>query len=76
MVLVDPRNSSRTCSVCGHCVKENRKSQSKFHCQQCGLETSADLNAALNLKARGECSDALLCRSEALPSNQAQAPCR
>ena len=24
---VDPRNTSRTCSVCGHCEKANRKSQ-------------------------------------------------
>jgi len=74
VVLVDPRNSSRTCSVCGHCARENRKSQSRFHCQQCGFEANADFNAAVNLKARGECSDALLCRSEAHASNQAQAP--
>ncbi|HZO87796.1 MAG TPA: transposase [Chthonomonadaceae bacterium] len=74
VVLVDPRNSSRTCSVCGHCAKDNRKSQSKFHCLQCGFEANADYNAARNLKVRGECSDALLCRSEAIASNQAQAP--
>ncbi len=74
IVLVDPRNTSRTCSECGHCAKENRKSQSKFHCQQCGLMLNADLNAAKNIKARGECSDALLFWSEALPTNQEQAP--
>lgn len=71
VVLVDPRTSSRTCCVCGHCAKENRKSQSKFHCQQCGFEVNADFNAAINLKVRGECSDALLYRSEAHASNQA-----
>ena len=27
---VDPRNTSRTCHVCGHCAKENRKSQACF----------------------------------------------
>jgi len=74
VVLVDPRNSSRTCSVCGYCAKANRKSQSSFRCQECGFEANADFNAAVNLKARGECSDALLCRSEAHASNQAQAP--
>jgi putative transposase len=74
VVLVDPRHSSRTCSVCGHCARENRKSQSQFHCQECGFEANADFNAAVNLKARGESSDALLCRSEAHASNQAQAP--
>jgi IS605 OrfB family transposase len=74
VVLVDPRNTSRTCSECGYCAKENRKSQSKFHCQQCGFEANADFNAAINLKVRGECSDALLFRSEAHASNQEQAP--
>jgi transposase len=74
VVLVDPRNTSRTCSECEHCAKEYRKSQSKFHCQQCGFELNADKNTALNIKARGECSDALLFRSEARASNQEQAP--
>jgi putative transposase len=32
MRLVDPRNTSRTCSVCGHCEKVNRKSQAEFLC--------------------------------------------
>ena len=27
---VDPRNTSRTCSECGHCAKANRKSQASF----------------------------------------------
>jgi len=30
---VDPRNTSRTCSECGHCAKENRKSQASFLCR-------------------------------------------
>jgi putative transposase len=47
--LVDPRNTSRTCSVCGHCAKENRKSQAVFCCVQCGHTNSADWNAAINI---------------------------
>ena len=47
--LVDPRNTSRTCSACGHCAKENRKSQASFCCVQCGLTMNADINAALNI---------------------------
>jgi len=74
VVLVDPRNSSRTYCVCGYCAKANRKSQSSFRCQQCGFEANADFNAARNLKARGESSDALLCRLAGHASNQAQAP--
>jgi putative transposase len=47
--LVDPRNTSRTCSACGHCEKANRKSQAEFLCQRCGYATNADENAALNI---------------------------
>jgi transposase len=46
---VDPRNTSRTCSVCGYCAKENRKSQASFVCQTCGYTDNADRNAALNI---------------------------
>ena len=46
---VDPRNTSRTCSVCGHCAKENRKSQASFVCQACGYSDNADRNAAINI---------------------------
>ncbi len=47
--VVDPRNTSRTCSVCGHCAKENRKSQASFRCIQCGYAAPADWNAAINI---------------------------
>jgi putative transposase len=60
VVEVDPRNTSRSCSRCGDCDKANRKSQSHFHCLQCGLTLNADLNAALNIQARAELSDGLL----------------
>jgi putative transposase len=46
---VDPRNTSRTCSECGHCAKANRKSQASFLCQACGHADNADRNAAMNL---------------------------
>lgn len=46
---VDPRNTSRTCHACGHCAKENRKSQASFVCVQCGLAAPADWNAAVNI---------------------------
>ena len=53
VVLVDPRNTSRTCSVCGHCEKKNRKSQSAFLCRACGHSMNADWNASINIAARG-----------------------
>jgi putative transposase len=49
--LVDPRNTSRTCSACGHCAKANRKGQAVFCCVQCGHTENADRNAAKNIAA-------------------------
>lgn len=47
--FVDPRNTSRTCSVCDHCEKANRQSQASFLCKQCGFCCNADINAAINI---------------------------
>jgi putative transposase len=60
VVEVDARDTSRTCSRCGHCEKANRKSQAHFHCLKCGLALNADYNAALNIQARAERSCGLL----------------
>jgi putative transposase len=42
IVLVDPRNTSRTCPECGHCEKANRKSQAQFACRHCGYSANAE----------------------------------
>lgn len=49
LVAVDPRYTSQTCSICGHCEKGNRVSQSSFLCRSCGYAAHADLNAAVNI---------------------------
>jgi IS605 OrfB family transposase len=49
---VNPAYTSQTCSGCGHCEKQNRKSQSKFVCEACGLSLNADINAAINIARR------------------------
>lgn len=54
VVRVDPRYTSQACNQCGHTCKENRMSQAKFKCVQCGHEQNADVNAALNILARAE----------------------
>ena len=54
VILVDPRNTSRTCYVCGCIDKANRKSQDRFLCVSCGHSDNADTNAALNIRRRGE----------------------
>lgn len=53
VLLVNPRNTSRTCSCCGYCDKANRKSQAHFECLQCGFRTNADLNASANIARLG-----------------------
>ena len=53
VIDIDPRNTSKTCSNCGHCSKSNRKTQSEFLCVSCGFSANADTNAALNISAKG-----------------------
>lgn len=52
LVLVDPRNTSRACSACGHTCAENRRTQAAFHCVACGWTSNADTNAAINILRR------------------------
>ena len=52
VVEVDPRNTSRRCSSCGHVAQENRESQAVFLCKKCGHEDNADHNAAINILDR------------------------
>lgn len=52
IIKVNPRNTSKRCNMCGNISDTNRKSQSKFVCDQCGTPGkpfNADYNAAKNL---------------------------
>lgn len=53
VVIVDPRNTSRTCPNCGCIDKHNRPSQSVFKCVTCGFADHADYVAAGNIARRG-----------------------
>lgn len=53
LVLVNPAYTSQTCSCCGHVSKENRKTQAKFICVECGHSDNADINAAKNILKKG-----------------------
>lgn len=61
MHFVDPRDTSRICSACGHCEQANRKSQAEFVCRSCGFAAPADRNAAVNI-SRAAPSDSLSSR--------------
>jgi len=46
-ILVDPRNSSKTCAKCGY-VKDLALSDRVFECPRCGWRANRDYNSALN----------------------------
>lgn len=52
VIAVDPRNTSRTCPVCGCIDIANRKTQDKFSCIRCGHSGLADYIAARNIASR------------------------
>lgn len=53
LVPVPPQNTSRTCPACGHVAKENRQTQAKFACVECGFVENADLVGAINILTAG-----------------------
>jgi Transposase and inactivated derivatives len=53
LVPVPPQNMSRTCPSCGHVSADNRQTQARFVCVECGFEENADLVGAINILSRG-----------------------
>ena len=53
LVVVPPRNTSRTCPNCGHVSAHNRQSQARFECVECGFEENADVVGAINVLRAG-----------------------
>ena len=47
-LLTPAKDSSNTCSACGHRAKENRETQAGFRCRQCAHAANADVNAGDN----------------------------
>jgi putative transposase len=52
LIAVDPRHTSRTCTVCGH-VDGGNRSGAVFRCLRCGHQAHADVNAAQNILRAG-----------------------
>ena len=52
LILINPYNTSITCSKCGYADKLNRN-EKKFHCIKCGFQEDADYNASLNIRQKG-----------------------
>jgi len=70
LILINPKNTSITCSICGHIAKENRKSLIKFQCVKCYHTENADLNASKNILAEGH--SVIACGVEAMVSTVKQ----
>ncbi len=49
---IDPRNTSRTCPVCGSELKESLNGRRLMRCRRCGLEEDRDAIAVRNLTRR------------------------
>lgn len=52
-IAVPPRNTSRTCPCCGHVSADNRRTQARFECVDCGYANNADLVGAINILSLG-----------------------
>ena len=53
LLAVPPQYTSQTCPCCGHVSKDNRQTQAKFLCVDCGYENHADVVGAINVLERG-----------------------
>jgi putative transposase len=53
VVKVNPHHTSQRCADCGFVASSNRVNQALFHCQRCGFEDHADVNAARNILGAG-----------------------
>ena len=53
LIAVPPQNTSRSCPCCGHVSAENRQTQARFECVECGFEENADLVGAINVLRAG-----------------------
>lgn len=53
LIAVPPRNTSRMCPACSHVSADNRQTQARFQCVECGFEENADLVGAINVLRAG-----------------------
>jgi len=67
LIAVPPQNTSRTCPGCGHVSSDNRRTQARFACVECGFEENADVVGAVNVLRAGHARLACEVSGEVLP---------
>lgn len=67
LVAVPPQNTSRTCPCCGHVSADNRQTQARFACVECGFEENADVVGAINVLGAGHARFASDMSGEGVP---------
>jgi putative transposase len=58
LIFVPPRNTSRRCPQCDHVSAQNRRTQERFACVECGFEDHADRVGAINVLRAGHARSA------------------
>lgn len=74
VLAVPAHHTSQTCPACQHVSPDNRRTQARFQCVQCGFTEHADRVGAINIKARGH--RVLACGETGLPDSAKQEPVR
>jgi putative transposase len=54
LIAVPPHNTSSTCPRCENVSAENRRTQARLRCVQCGYTNHADVVGAINVLKRGQ----------------------
>jgi putative transposase len=68
LVSVPPQYTSRTCPCCGYVSAENRQTQARFACVECGFEENADVVGAINVLRAGHARFACEVNGAVMPS--------
>ena len=54
LLAVPAHHTSQTCPCCGHVSADNRLTQARFLCVDCGYIANADVVGAINVLERGQ----------------------
>ncbi len=68
LVAVPPQYTSQTCPCCGLVSADNRQTQARFQCVECGFEENADVVGAINILRAGHARFACKVNGAVMPS--------